>query len=515
MQSISTGGWDTIYAVRLNTLNRTIAAQLASGKLNFGSVNQSGVFGTYCASVTELELIGDPGESGTNVAMRISLAAGTIDSKPVGAVTVIGTASLEQLEDAELVRILLNPPDIFEVSTVAGEALSGMQSAAISDAINNFIKANPTMLSLALASIDKQSPLSDALPWLSPVTVRHCLSGGKDVHGNADRGTVFAILAMTSPFIATNPAPPATFDGALLADADDGAFLLSSSKFTRHVLFPGIANGLFRPDPAFTEAQLQECERDHLSVDEAACTVRMRAGSPLIALKTMTVDVSPLYGIFASALTMPIILPEAIAALGATVVYSLIEHHSPNLLLPVTVALEGVAITRAGNRFTFTTKACCELNMGSVNLATVRLTNQTDYQLVMHEDGSMTFVAIEGSAFTSAPDVSAPDWLQKLGNLAEVVAVIVGVMATVLTEGNASVMVGLTIALISAEIKITPQLVAKSLGYSTGVALPAQLETFLVNAIAPVTWLGGGSFDAPSLRLDADLAITGPFGAVK
>ena len=511
MQSISTGGWDTIYAVRLTALNRMIAAQIASGKLKFDSVNQSGVFGTYCAPVTALELIGDPGEAGTNVAMRITLGPGTVDAVPVGAVAVLGTADLQQLEDTDLVKILLKPPEMFTATSVSGEKLSGMQNGAITDAINNFIKANPTTLSLALASIDKQSPLRLSLPWLSPVAVRHCVSGGKDAHGDAERGTVFAVLAMTSPFMSANPTPPATFDGALLSDADDGAFLLSSAKFTRHVLFPGIANGLFRPDPAFTDTQLQDCERDHLSVDEAACAVRMRTGSPPIALKTMTVDVSPLYGIFASAITMPIILPEAIAALGGTVLYSLIEHQSPNLLIPVTVELQSVEIARSGSKFTFTTNARCELNLGSVNLAIICLTNKTDYQLVMQENGAMSFFAIEGSAFTSAPDVSAPDWLQKLGNLGEVVAIVTGVMATVLTEGNASVMVGLTIALISAELKITPQLVAKELGNSTGVSLPAELDTFLVNAVAPVTWLDGGTFSNPSLRIDDDLAITGAF----
>ena len=90
-------------------------------------------------------------------------------------------------------------------------------------------------------------------------------------------------------------------------------------------------------------------------------------------------------------------------------------------------------------------------------------------------------------------------------------AIVTGVMATVLTEGNASVMVGLTLALISAELKITPQLVAKELGNSTGVSLPAELDTFLVNAVAPVTWLDGGTFSNPSLRIDDDLAITGAF----
>lgn len=52
----------------------------------------------------------------------------------------------------------------------------------------------------------------------------------------------------------------------------------------------------------------------------------MRPGSAAIALPTVQVDVSPLYGVFAESVLMPVTVPAAIIALAATVVGEMIEH---------------------------------------------------------------------------------------------------------------------------------------------------------------------------------------------
>ena len=92
---------------------------------------------------------------------------------------------------------------------------------------------------------------------------------------------------------------------------------------------------------------------------------------------------------------------------------------------------------------------------------------------------------------------------------AEVVAIVVGTIVTALTEGWAMVLIGITVGLISAEITVVPQLIAQELASGTQVAIPAHIRSFVSNAIAPISWIGGGSLGNPKLVIGSDMLVTG------
>lgn len=516
MADITIGGWDTAYAVRLSRLNAVIAAQAAAGKLAFKQVQATAAFGSYAAPVIGLELVQDGDGSGDHVALRLLLGAGTITTDkpaPVPPLAVVGMANLAQIEDASFTHIQIKPADAFARARLDGVTLGMIQNSIILEAVSKAVAANAASLEIVLATIDKSAPQLRNTPWLSPTAVRHSLSPiVLQADGTPDpvaaRNRVFAVLAMTAPFVNGNPTPPVAFDDAMMAADDDCAFVLSRAKFTRNVLFPGVANGLFSPSKPFTADELHSCEAQHLVVDERLGSVRMRSGSGSIAMKTMTVDVSPLYGLFAAAVGAPVLWFPTLAALGITLLTQLIEHQSPNLLLPVTVQLDDFTFERNGDLFHVTAKASCALNLGAVNLVNIRVTTQADYQLLLQEDGAFAFRQ-QGTPFTSSPDVTAPEWLTKLGDIGTVVSILLGAVLTVVTEGTAAVVIGIAAALISGAINVVPELVAQGLASGTQVAIPAHIQAFVSNAVAPVSWIGGGTLAKPKLVIGSDVLVKG------
>jgi hypothetical protein len=201
-------------------------------------------------------------------------------------------------------------------------------------------------------------------------------------------------------------------------------------------------------------------------------------------MKTMTVDVSPLYGLFGAAIGAPVLWFPTVAALGITLLTQLIEHQSPNLLLPVTVQLEDFTFKRNGDLFHVTAKASCALNLGAVNLVNIRVTTQADYQLLLQEDGAFASRQ-HGTPFTSSPDVSAPEWLTKLGDIGTIVSILLGAVLTVVTEGTAAVVIGVAAALISGAINVAPELIAQGLASGTQVAIPAHIQAFVSKCRRP------------------------------
>ena len=511
----STQGWDTAYAMRFDRLNRIMDASVAAGETVLPHIDETTSTGRYTAAVTGVHLVGDPGLSGTRVKLCLTLGAGTVDlgsasapaPKPVGQVTITGSADLARLEDDHHVSIILAPADCLRGAVVTGAGLSPLQTGVISAAVVQAITRKPDLLSKTVAVVDTYSPVAEKAPWLSPVEVRHCVSGGV-LGGSADQGTILAVLTMTAPFVKGNPVPVANFDGTILGDTDDAAFLLAGSKFARNILLPGLANGLFRPASPFTADQMRQCEADHFQVDEAAGSVRLKANSDAIPIGTYDVDLTPLYGIFSGSIAMPPSIPFAVLVAIALVASQLIIHQTANLIVPMGTWLEGMDVKRDGSRFSISSTVRCELAIGQLQLATIRVTSTSNYKLVLQTDGSFLF-ASDGEPLIGDPDVTAPDWLNELGMVGKIVAAVVGLIATVVTAGEAAVAIGIIIALVGVAMQITPTLIAASLSHGTGIAVPAEIRSFISAASSPVSWFRGSSFEHPKLEVGDDLSVVG------
>lgn len=516
--SASTAGWDTVYAVRIDKLNQLLDKQVASGAVKLPQLEGQTALGHYWSPVQSIHLVGDPAISGTRIRIAIELNYGTIidnsvsdnDNHGVGLVRIVGTANLERLEDDHQVKIVIAPEDCLRNAIVTGADLPPKWKAIIAAAVSQALSEDPDLLRHVVGVVDLQAPGVAKMPGLSPVEVRHCISGGT-LDGDSDKGSILAVVTMTQPFVQGNPVPVATFDGTALTKGNDAAFLLSGRKFTRTVLFPGLANGLFKPPSPFTSDQLRDVEAQHLEVDEAGGAVRIRPGSGWIPIGGATIDLSPMYGIFAGSIALPPSVPFAVLGLIAVAGYQLITTRSLKLEAPMTVNLTDLEVRRTGSRFTIKASVHCQVSIASIDVATVTMTSSTSYDLQIQPDGNFLFV-MAGTPTNSDPDVDAPDWLKETGVIAPIVVSIVSAIAMVLTEGTAAALIGIMLGLVEAEILVTPALVAKAIANGGGIAVPAQIGSFFTNAASPMSWFRDLPLKQQSLTVDQDMKVQGTIG---
>lgn len=513
--SASTAGWDTVYAIRIDKLNQLLDQRVASGDVKLPILEGQTELGHYWSPVQSIHLVGDPAMSGTRTKIAIELNHGTLidnsvsnnDNHGVGLVRVVGTANLEQLEDDRHVTIVIKPEDCLRKAVVTGADLSVRWQAIIAAAVSQALSENPDLLKQTVGVVDLQAAGVASMSGLAPVEVRHCVSGGT-LDGDNDKGSILAVVTMTKPFVKGNPVPVATFDGTALTKGNDAAFLLSGRKFTRTVLFPGLANGLFKPAKPFTADQLREVEAQHLEVDETGSAVRMRPNSGTIPIGMATIDLSPMYGIFAGSIALPPSVPFAILALIGTATYKLATTGSLRLDAPMTVNLTDLEVRRTGSSFTIKASVNCQVSIASIDVATVRMTSSTTYDLKIQPDGNFLFVQT-GSPIKTDPDVDAPDWLKETGVVAPIVVSIVSAIAMVLTEGTAAALIGITLGLVEAEIAVTPVLVARAIANGGGIAVPAQIGSFFTNAASPMSWFHDLQLQQQSLTVDQDIKVQG------
>lgn len=106
--------------------------------------------------------------------------------------------------------------------------------------------------------------------------------------------------------------------------------------------------------------------------------------------------------------------------------------------------------------------------------------------------------------------MSSPDWLKSSETLSSVLGIILGVIGTTVTEGEAAVLIGITLGMIEAGmIQATPQLISQSLASGAGVAVPAAFDSFVATAASPVAWMRDASFRADTVTLGDALLFAG------
>ncbi|MGH6909892.1 MAG: TULIP family P47-like protein, partial [Phenylobacterium sp.] len=311
---ITTAGWDTVFALRLSHVNELLAAAIRAGDLVLPRIDWSDPSGgqfSISAPLVGFAFVGDPSLSGSQTKVKISVGPGTLEYEgtyQTSAADVFGQLDLRRIDDPKFVSISAQPATDFFPSRVANLTLTDAQQKATTgadlqeaykSAFQQGVETNLKAFQPVLAKIDLQSALRQSARWLAPVAVGHCVAGGVDASGNADNGTALAILCMTDPFVPGNPLPPPSFDGRLIPKDAKAAFLISGPKFNRNLLFAGLAQALYSPGKPLTPDQLAQIEKDRLQItgQDASQVISMKPGSPAIPLRTVQVDVSPLYAV--------------------------------------------------------------------------------------------------------------------------------------------------------------------------------------------------------------------------
>ena len=524
---ITTAGWDTVFALRLSHVNELLAAAIRAGDLVLPSVDWSvpdpsgGQF-SISAPLVGFAFVGDPSLSGSQTKVKISVGPGTLEydggTYQTSAADVFGQLDLRRIDDPKFVSISAQPATDFLPSGVANLTLTDAQQKASTGrdlqeaykaAFQAGVETNLQAFQLVLAKVDLQSALLQSARWLAPVAVGHCVAGGADASGNADAGTALAIMCMTDPFVAGNPLPPPSFDSRLIPKDAKAAFLISGPKFTRNLLFAGIAQALYSPGKPLTPDQLAQIEKDRLQItgQDASQVISMKPGAPAIPLQTVQVDVSPLYAVFSEAILTPFLVPAAIAGILTTVIAEMVMHGGrPNLIIPVSVQMQSLEVKRQGASVQFTVGVHCPVNIGSLSFATINLTLVSNYSLQV---ANGTFQFVRESSFVSTQSVDLPDWLTNSQTVAEVVATIAGLIVTVVTEGDAAALIAISIGIIDASVQATPQMIAQSIAQGAGVSVPAGFDGFVATAVSPVAWMQNASFSAQSLAMGEAILFAG------
>ncbi len=514
MADITTAGWDTVFALRLSHLNGLIQNSIDSGDLVLPAIEwwPPGGDGIW-APLIGLKFVGDAGLSGSKAKVAFSVGPATLRYHGMfcdpGAVTVVGLLDLRRIDEPRFVTISAVPATDFQVLHIDGPTLPSSLQVVYKLYFQKAVSLCLADFKPVLARIDLQSNLPQTARWLAPVAVGHCVSGGVDAKGDADAGSALAILCMTEPFVPGNATPPPSFDCAVIPESVQAAFLISGSKFTRNLLFNGLAQALFTPGRPLTADQLAEIKRDRLQIigPDQAKVISMKPGSPPISLATVNVDVSPLYAVFAESLLLPVTVPAALAALVATLAAELITTGKANIVLPVPVQVESLDVQRNDETISFKMGVQCEVNFGKINIAVVTMSVSSSYKLTFSQ-GKFQFVR-DGDPFVSKKIVTLPDWIGTSETVAAIIATILGVIVTIVTDGQALALIGVSLALIEGEIQATPQLISKAVADGVGVAVPASLEDFVATAVSPVAWLQATSFKADSLALGDAILFAG------
>lgn len=517
--TISTQGWDTVFALRLPEVNAVLSRAIATGSTRLPALNWTAQDGTAWLIATfdpwQLTSKGLQGTGGTIVKMRFPIKHGIFSyggETAIGGITVIGTVRLGKITEASHTKLVLDHAKGVKIDDI--ESSSPLPSAVVQNkvalemALTEAISAVLSDFRHVFASVDLNNQLKDAVPWLAPKAVDYCFMGGEN-----DAESYFGTLCMTDCYIAGNPTPPASLSAELVPSGANAALLLSRNLFFRNLLLPGVARGLAPKDHAPSQAELAEIQQMFNLVDNGRKIVK-KSDTPALFMKTEPIDLSILYAVEGSTVLIPVVGQlMAFTTMVGTFFSELITHGKPDIAGQMSIYMETLTIQEETGKIVFRIGQRCHIKpappLPEIEIVTATFDITASFDLVMQPDGKVEFRQA-GSPTHTTPVIDAPDWIKNSSTAIEIILAIVGTIATVATEGLASVLIGIEFALLTAEIKALPMVIGYQLGGSTGTAAPDSLELLVIAAMSPVMW-SDRSFKLTSVALNEDFVFGGTF----
>lgn len=515
MGPISTQGWDTAYVLRLSKVNAAIKAAIDGGKLVLPPIawqsddklwSMTGSFGAW-----QLTSEGMTGTGGPLVNMRFLIKDATLtglQNRTIKDVTAIGTVQLGLLSSGPLRRFGIDPREGVRLKSVPG--IDTYFRAALESYLSNHLES----FSPVFATIDFNSKIARTAPWLAPKAVGYCYQGGRD-----DDSSYLGLLCMTDGFVAGNPTPPSTLSSDLIPAGADCAFLMSRRLFVKNLLLPGIVDGFkLRIDPA-AERSLEPSAlaaaraRFWFDIKDDGARIVKRNKTPRIHLRKTKADMSWLYGAMAGGLINPWTAGPTIFFALLTFVGELIGTGKPAIMGELDLWIDGLEVKAASGEITITAALVGHLKLpilrlGSVNIATVRLSVTTSHKLCRTSDGKFHLQSARSLTHTE-PKIEIAKWISDGGKVSKIILEIVGAIVTVATEGVALVLIGIELALITAGLEFLPKALAMSAKSAAESGAPISLDGFVDAAISPVAWTGNSGLAPTSVAFDQALLIGG------
>lgn len=506
MPVISTGGWDTAFALSLTEVNRHFARSVASGKLKIPDLNWTSKDKTATVQGVQfdpwqLSSEGMQGAGGTLVSVRFPIRAGTVrvlqDQGDLQGVLVTARVSLLAVTTPQRSVLKLGTQHGVTVTKVVPGKITGTLAKMLNTVFTEALSAAIASFDAVFASVDFNVIAAAEFDWLAPKAVGYAFLGGHD-----DPSSYLGVLCMTGNFVKGNPTPPASLSQDLLAKDSNSAFAMSQALLFRDLLLKGLTKGLGKGDSG------------SFKLSDDGRKILKTPGTNPIYVQTQPVDLSILYTVFGAMLLVPASWPVLIALGVYSLITSLIVNGKPNLMGSAAVYIESLEVVEVASGLQFTAGLRCDIVTGLplpvFTVATARLSTTATVGMVM--DKGVARLAKVGDTSTSTPTLDAPDWLKNSSTGLSVVLGIVMTIVMAVTEGLAAVLIAIDMIAIQAALNFLPELIRQQIQARLGEGVPAGLEMLAVAAASPLSW-SNCSFTAKHVTLAGDLGFTGDFAA--
>lgn len=455
-------GWDTVFALRLPDVNRTLQKPGASPAQFSGVIDKdsnytvNGTFGLW-----QVGMEGD----GQNIHLLIAVK---------NAIVTLGTAQSAvrsvTLRVEVTLRFLPQPPSangqphnlkinttaaspaepvasILSMSYDAGPALDPMWEALFKGAMNAWFNAHLNEFTHVFSTVNLNSRADrDDFQWLAPTYTNYAY-----LDGDSPQDSFFAVLCMTEGRSQTGLT--STLSPAAIPQTQRASFVIAQERFLDKMIIPALPG-------AFVGASVSDFS---LSAD----------GLSVVNNRTLkSQDVS----------------------------HGGITYHP---------SVSEVKVTISGSEILLYTLTDVEISPG----ITAHIENTSYQKLVIanRPDGAQVLTWQK----TREPDTK--HWVTKslAVEITEAILIIVGVIATaiatVLTGGAALfialVIIGLVVGLAAA----TPDLIAQVSGNAVSNKIPS-IDLLVSNATSPIIWPGGSGYKLTDATLNGALQLSGDPG---
>jgi hypothetical protein len=245
-----TNGWDTVYAIRLTNVNKSIEKRPDDWP-STASGTSTGATARYDLSVSQLSnwRVGSAAASGGGMLnMNVDIVTGTLTRTPTSGAPVTTslnglTASVELglgwVASAVDPTRQLQPTDLNVIAITPAGSLDATSESVVKSMLKNAFAADHAKFKASLAAVDiGAKEAQGTLAWLLPTDVSYAVSVPPQGTPATLENTSLAVLAMTENRQPTNLTQEVS--GSAIPGADRGGFNIHRRLFLEKMVRPGM-----------------------------------------------------------------------------------------------------------------------------------------------------------------------------------------------------------------------------------------------------------------------------------
>jgi hypothetical protein len=514
--------WDAIFVADVAVINRLIAQAVQTGTISLPVLNWSSGQSSVKGRITEFQLAENSDLTGTKVPVVIKIvdfvSTSLIRTVHADTITVALEMELQHFDNPDQVTITLMPSPAIDNLSIDPKVIDGVQSSSLTMPVGKALNQVLQDFKPALGMLDRVLPAG-----LTPKLVGHTYEGVPFTEDNGIIGddtpkveaatrSALAIMYMTTAIIPGNPPPAPDPGSSVVSMASDGAALrLSGNLFSNLLLLPAIAQAFFGgPNAPLSEAQLADIRSKRLDVPATGAGIVSHPGAPSIHFRSTEVDLSLMYSLVGTGIAFPIALLPLIGISAVGALGEMITHKgNPALMAPTEIYLDRLSFLMVAEQLDATIDVRAVVSLAGIELATITMTLTTSFKMTIGGDGKIGFKQVGTTSHTD-PKVSTPSWLGTSNTVINVFLSIVGVIAAIVTDGVAAILVGAMIGVLQAVLtSIVPMAFEHAAKSGTLSVVPSSTVAGVEGVRTSLTFLTGARFAAETVSLDQGFILGG------